>query len=75
MDIHANHRTLVQCLGTLWEDIYTLQVVSFLIFGVFGSETHPECILCTLHAPHDIINMKMMPSSGRVHPQLHCVKI
>ena len=27
--------TLRNTLGTLWEYIYTLQVVSFLVFGVF----------------------------------------
>ena len=31
--------------------------------------------LCTLHAPCDIISMKMMPPSGRAHPQLHSVHV
>ena len=30
--------------------------------------------LAHLCAPHDIISMKMMPPSGRVHPQLCCSK-
>ena len=28
-----------------------------------------------LYTPHDIIAIKVMPSSGRAHPQLQCVKI
>ena len=62
-------------LGTLWEYIYTLQVVSFLFLVFFGSEKHLKCISCTLCMTHDVISVKQMPPSGRAHPQLHCVKI
>ena len=35
LDIHADH------IGTLWEYIYTLQIVSFLVFCVLGRKMHP----------------------------------
>ena len=31
--------------------------------------------LVPLHAPHDIIGVKMMPPSSQVHPQLHSVQV
>ena len=69
-------------IGTLWEYIYILQVVSFLVFGVSlvrkTSKMHPwssDAIFSTLHAPHDVISVKMMPPSGVAHLQLHCDNI
>ena len=47
------------------------QVVSFLLFLPENTSwihfAHPT-------APHIITAVEMMPSSSRVHPQLHCVK-
>ena len=70
------------CIGTLWEYIYTLQVVSFLVFGVSSvrkpPKMHPQssnAIFGAPIAPHDVIDMKTMPSSGRAHPEVYCVKI
>ena len=49
----------------------SLQVVSFL---VFLPENHPD-VFCTPVCCHDVIAIKMMPPSGRAHPQVYCVQI
>ena len=49
----------------------TLQVVSFL---VFSARKAPQICFAHPYAPCDVIVAKMMPPSGRAHPQLHCVK-
>ena len=59
LDIHANH------IGTLWEYIYTLQVVSFLVFCAKMHPWNSDALLAPLHAPHDVISMKTMPPCGR----------
>ena len=69
------------CLTVLRNTLGTLEVVSFLVFCVLGARKSGICILGPLMpflvhpcAPCDVISMKMMPPSGRVHPQLYCVK-
>ena len=61
----------MQDTGHPGNTIETLQVVSFLVFlpenVSWVSFAHP-------YTPHDIIAAKIMPPSGRAHPQLHCVK-
>ena len=49
----------------------TLQVVSFL---VFSARKTPWVHFSHPYASCDNTAMKMMPPSGRAHPQLHCIK-
>ena len=76
--MQTGHWTFIQMtehIGTLWECICTLQVVSFLVFCVWEKK---KCILGALMAfsappctPHDGIGTKTMPSCYRAHPNLH----
>ena len=68
-------RTVRNHIGTLWEYIYTLQVVSFLVLAFLGQKKTYEIHFMHLCTPCDIISMKTTSPSGRAHPQLHCVKI
>ena len=44
------------------------------IFPHFSTRKHILGTFVHSYAPHDIVAAKMMPPSGRAHPQLHCVK-
>ena len=62
--------TVMQDTGHPGKHLGTLQVVS--IFAFLPENVPPICFAlpCT---PHDVIATKMMPSSGRAHPQVYCV--
>ena len=53
----------------------TIQVVSFLVFGVFQVRKTSEMHFVHPCAPFDVISVKMMPSSGEAHPHLHPVQV
>ena len=58
-------------IGHPGKHLGTLQVVSII---AFLPENASWICFMHLYAPCDIIATKMMPPSGRTHPQLHCVK-
>ena len=67
--------TGLQSLQLCWTlDIQeSLQVVSFHGFNAFSSQKNTPNAFHAPVCPCDIIAAKMMPPSGRAHPQAYCV--
>ena len=66
--------TDMQDTGHPGKHLGTLQVVSFLVKGIFLARKTPPMCFVQPYAPHDIMATKAMVSSGRAHPQAYCVK-